>query len=91
MGVCMGAPRLLVLIFGALALMVGIIASLALDSWLILIVVMAAHAIFSAIVIGYAFVQANKAGDKPDPVTQARIEEEGSPAERERMEREAAG
>ena len=71
--------------------MVGIIASLALESWWILIAVMGAHAVFSAVVIGYAFAQASKTGDKPDPVTQARIEEEGSPAERERMEREAAG
>ena len=68
---------------------VGIIASLALESWWIVVAVMAAHAMFSAIVVGYAFAQANKTGDKPDPVTQARIEEEGSPAERERMEREA--
>lgn len=71
--------------------MLGIIASLALESWWILVAVMTAHAVFSAIVVGYAFAQANKTGDKPDPVSQARIEEEGSTGEREAMERRAAG
>jgi membrane protein implicated in regulation of membrane protease activity len=76
--------------FGALALTVGVIASLALDSWWILVAVMAVHATASAVVIGYTLRQADS-GDKPDPVTAARIEEEGSESERARMQREAFG
>jgi membrane protein implicated in regulation of membrane protease activity len=81
----------MLVIFGALALMVGVIASLALESWWILVGVMALHGIASAIVVGFALHQADMGGDKPDPVTAARIEEEGSPGERERMRREALG
>jgi membrane protein implicated in regulation of membrane protease activity len=81
----------MIVIFGALALMVGAVASLALDSWWILLAVMTVHFVASAIVIGYTLRQADKSGDKPDPVTAARIEEEGSEAERARMQREAFG
>ena len=79
----------MILIFGALALMVGVIASLALESWWILVAVMVVHGVLSALVVGYTLRQAGKTGGKPDPVTEARIEEEGTPAERERMNREA--
>jgi membrane protein implicated in regulation of membrane protease activity len=72
----MATPRLMILIFGALGLMVGAIASLALGSWWILVAVMAVHALGSAAVIGYAFLAASQDEDKPDPVTQARLEEE---------------
>jgi membrane protein implicated in regulation of membrane protease activity len=81
----------MILIFGALALMVGVIASLALESWWLLVAVMAVHGILSALVVGYTLRQTAKTGGKPDPVTEARIEEEGSPTERERMRREALG
>jgi membrane protein implicated in regulation of membrane protease activity len=74
----MGTPRLMIVIFGALALMVGVIASLTLESWWILIAVMGVHALLSAIVVGFALRQADKTGGKPDPVTEARIESEGS-------------
>ena len=81
----------MILIFGALVLMVGVIASLALESWWILVAVMAVHALLSTLVVGYTLRQTQNTGDKPDPVTEARIEEEGSPAERQRMNREALG
>ena len=68
----------MIVIFGALALMVGVIASLALDSWWILVAVMAVHFLASGLVIGYALRQAGKAGGKPDPVTEARLEAERS-------------
>ena len=74
----MGTPRLMVLIFGALALMVGVIASLALESWWILVAVMLVHGVLSAVVVGYSLRQAGKDEGKPDPVTEARIEAEGS-------------
>ena len=70
----------MILIFGALALMIGVIAALTLDSWWILVVVMAVHGVLSALVIGYTLKQASKTGGKPDPVTEARLEDEGSRA-----------
>jgi membrane protein implicated in regulation of membrane protease activity len=85
----MGTPRMMVLIFGAFALMVGVIASLTLESWWILVGVMVVHGLASAAVIGYTLRQTDKTGGKPDPVTEARIEDEGSRAERDRMRREA--
>ena len=81
----------MIVIFGALALMVGLIASLALESWWVLVAVMGVHALASAVVVGYTLRQADKTGDKPDPVTAARIEEEGSEPERARMQRDAVG
>jgi membrane protein implicated in regulation of membrane protease activity len=81
----------MIIIFGALALTVGVIASLALESWWILGAVMVVHFLASAVVVGYTLRQADKTGGKPDPVTEARIEDEGTPGERERMEREAVG
>jgi membrane protein implicated in regulation of membrane protease activity len=72
----MATPRLMILTFGALALVVGAVASLALGSWWILVAVMGLHALASAAVIGYAFIAAGQQEDKPDPVTQARLEEE---------------
>jgi membrane protein implicated in regulation of membrane protease activity len=74
----MATPRLMILLFGALALMVGAIASLALGSWWILIAVLAAHAVISGVDVGYAWRQAGRSVDKPDPVTEARVEEEQS-------------
>ena len=73
----MGTPKLMILIFGALALMVGVIASLALESWWILVAVMVIHGLLSAVVVGYT-LRKTEAGYKPDPVTEARIESEGS-------------
>jgi membrane protein implicated in regulation of membrane protease activity len=72
----MGTPRLMILIFGALALMVGVIASLALESWWILVAVMVVHGLISAVVVGYTLRKV-ESGGKPDPVTEARIEAEG--------------
>jgi membrane protein implicated in regulation of membrane protease activity len=72
----MATPRLMILTFGALALVVGAVASLALGSWWILVGVMAVHFLGSAAVIGYSYMAAGQQEDKPDPVTQARLEEE---------------
>ncbi len=72
----MGSPRLMMVLLGASALVVGAVAALALGSWWILVVVLAVHALASALVIGYGLRRASQAGDKPDPVTEARIEEE---------------
>jgi membrane protein implicated in regulation of membrane protease activity len=66
---------MMILIFAALALMLGVIASLALGSWWILVAVMVVHGVASAVVVGYALRQADRSRDKPDPVTEARLEE----------------
>jgi membrane protein implicated in regulation of membrane protease activity len=83
----MGTPRMMILIFGALALMVGAIASLALGTWWILVAVVAAHAVISTVVVGYAWRQAGRSVDKPDPLTEARIEEEQEADRRPRAAR----
>jgi membrane protein implicated in regulation of membrane protease activity len=87
----MGTPRMMILLFGALALMVGAIASLALGSWWILIAVLAVHALLSAVVVGYGWSQASKTGGKPDPVTEARVEEEQAAGEQPSRAERAAG
>ena len=66
----------MILVFGALAVTVGAIASLALGSWWILVAVLGIHALASIVVVGYAWHQAGRSVDKPDPVTEARVEEE---------------
>jgi membrane protein implicated in regulation of membrane protease activity len=73
---CMGTPRMMILIFGALALMVGAIASLALGNWWILVAVLGLHAVISSILVVYVWRQASSSVDKPDPVTEARLEDE---------------
>jgi membrane protein implicated in regulation of membrane protease activity len=72
----MATPRMMLVLLGATALVVGVIAALALGSWWILIGVMLVHLLASAGVIAYAWLRASESHDKPDPVTEARVEEE---------------
>lgn len=72
----MATPRLLIIAFGVLALTVGVVASLATGSWWLLGAAVGIHALGSTVVIGYAWIAASQTTDKPDPVTQARLEEE---------------
>jgi membrane protein implicated in regulation of membrane protease activity len=65
----------MVIIFVATGVVVAAVAALALQSWLLLIAVLALHAIASAVVIGTAWKKAGDTRDKPDPVTEARVEE----------------
>jgi membrane protein implicated in regulation of membrane protease activity len=65
----------MVIIFVATGVVVAAVAALALQSWLLLIVVLALHGIASAVVIGTAWRRAGDTRDKPDPVTEARLEE----------------
>jgi hypothetical protein len=60
----------------ATGVVVAAVAALALQSWLLLVAVLAVHGIASALVIGTAWSRAGDTRDKPDPVTEARIEEE---------------
>ncbi len=70
----MGTPRLTIVILGATAFVVGATAALALGSWWILFAVLALHAAASTLVIGYTLNRAGQSEDKPDPVTEVRIE-----------------
>jgi membrane protein implicated in regulation of membrane protease activity len=59
----------------ATALVVGAIAVLATGSWWALLVPLAIHGLGTAVVLSGIFKAVDQ-GDKPDPVTEARLEEE---------------
>lgn len=69
------SPRLLVIFTLALAVVVGAVAALALGSWWVLIAVLAIHFVASALVVGVILRRTGQAS-KPDPVTEARLDEE---------------
>jgi membrane protein implicated in regulation of membrane protease activity len=77
----MGTPRMMIVLLGAAALVVGATAALALGTWWILVAVLAVHAVASSFVIAYTWKRAGQAGDNPDPLTEARIEEERAEGE----------
>ena len=72
----MGAPKLLIALLGAAALVVGAVGVLALETWWVLIVAVLALGVASFFVMGTVGRTLQNA-DKPDPVTEARLEEEG--------------
>jgi membrane protein implicated in regulation of membrane protease activity len=81
---------MMIVLLGAAALVVGAVAALALDNWWILVAVMGLHLVASTLVIGYAWMRASQTGDKPDPVTEARIEEERAHEKHEPRAKRAA-
>jgi hypothetical protein len=68
----------MVIIFVATGVVVAAVAALALQSWLLLVAVLLVHGIASAFVIGTAWRRAGDTRDKPDPVTEARMEEQAT-------------
>ena len=70
-----GNPRMLVLMTFATALVLGGIFTLATHSWWALLVPVALHALGTVVVVGAVFKRTEE-GDKPDPVTQARLDDE---------------
>jgi membrane protein implicated in regulation of membrane protease activity len=72
----MGTPRMLLIMLGAAGVIVAAVAALALDSWAVLFVVLAVHFTLSGAVVAYSLKKAGETGDKPDPLAEARIEEE---------------
>ena len=72
----MGTPRMMVIMLGAATLVVAAVAALALDNWAILFVVLAVHLVVSAVVVGYSLRKVGEDEGKPDPLTEARLEEE---------------
>jgi membrane protein implicated in regulation of membrane protease activity len=69
----------MVIIFAATGVVVAAVAALALESWVLLFVVLALHAVATALVVGLAWRRAGDTSDKPDAVTEARLEEERGP------------
>ena len=67
---------MMLLMIGLALLFVGVIASLALNNWWILVVVMGLHSAASAVVIAFGFKAAAQNEDKPDPVVQARMDDD---------------
>ncbi len=68
---------MLIAMMGAAAAVVGLIGALALDSWWILVGAVLVHVVASGVVLIFIGKQLQNR-DKPDPVTEARLEEEGS-------------
>ena len=72
----MPTPRLMVILFAATGVVVAAVLALTLRSWWVLAAVVALHALATVLVVGYTLRRASETGEKPDPVTEARIEEE---------------
>ncbi|MDQ3933500.1 MAG: hypothetical protein M3340_02590 [Actinomycetota bacterium] len=72
-----GNPRLLVIFTGATVLVAALVAALATDNWIFLPVAIGVHGLATVVVL-MAIVPKLKDEDKPDPVTEARLEEEGA-------------
>ena len=72
----MATPRMMIIMLGAAGLIVAAVAALALDSWAVLIAVLIVHFVLSGIVIVYSLQKAGEDEGKPDPLTEARVEEE---------------
>jgi len=72
----MPTPRLMVVLFVAIGLVVAAVLALTLQSWWVLAGVLVLHAIATTFVVGYTLRRTLETGDKPDPVREARIEED---------------
>lgn len=71
-----GRSRLLFVLFAAAGVMVAAIAALALESWIVLVALLALHAVLSTIVITTALRTTTEV-EKPAPTTVALLEDEG--------------
>jgi membrane protein implicated in regulation of membrane protease activity len=71
----MATPRMMLVMLGAAGVIVAAVAALALNSWAVLFIVLVVHFAATAVVIGYTFKKVGETGGKPDPLTEARIEE----------------
>jgi hypothetical protein len=68
----------MIILFVATGIVVAGVAALALESWLLLVAVLALHGIASAFLIATAWRRASDTSDKPDPVTEARMGEQAT-------------
>jgi membrane protein implicated in regulation of membrane protease activity len=71
----MGNPKMLLLMTFATAAVVGAILVLATGSWWALAIPLVLHGIGTMVVISGVFKRLDQ-GDKPDPVTEARLDEQ---------------
>jgi membrane protein implicated in regulation of membrane protease activity len=76
----------MMVVAGVAGLVVAAIALLAFDSWWALAIALAAHAVGTLVVVGYALRRATQTGGKPDPVTEARREEDERDLKQRRRE-----
>lgn len=72
----MATPRLMIVLFVATGLVVAAVVTLLTRSWWALAAAVLVHAIATLTVVWYSFRRAGQTQDKPDPVAEARIEEE---------------
>jgi membrane protein implicated in regulation of membrane protease activity len=70
-----GNPRMLTLMTFATAVTLGGIAALATKSWWALVIPVLLHVVTTILVVSGVFKRLEQ-GDKPDPVTEARLDEE---------------
>jgi membrane protein implicated in regulation of membrane protease activity len=70
----------MIILGAATAILVAAVVLLTTRSWIALGVVMALHAVATAVVVMYALRSAADSHDKPDPVVEARLEEERATA-----------
>jgi membrane protein implicated in regulation of membrane protease activity len=70
-----GSPRMLVLMTFATALVLGGILALATKSWWALAIPVVLHVIGTVVVVSGVFKRMDQ-GDKPDPVTEARLDDQ---------------
>jgi membrane protein implicated in regulation of membrane protease activity len=67
---------MMVVLFAATGIVVAAVVALLLQSWWALLAVLFMHALATAAVVAYTLLRVSEQREKPDPVTEARIEEE---------------
>ena len=65
----------MIVLFAATGLVVAAVIVLLTRSWWALVGAMLVHAVATGVVVWYALRRAGQTADKPDPVTEARVEE----------------
>lgn len=70
------SSRLLIILSGATALTVGVIASLALGSWWLMAIAMVVHGLLTAVVVSSSMTLISQV-EKPDPSVVTRLEQQG--------------
>jgi membrane protein implicated in regulation of membrane protease activity len=83
----MPTPRMMVVIFAATGIVVAAVVALTLRSWWALLAVVFVHALATAAVVAYTLIRAGEGQGKPDPVTEASLEEERAHRRRSRERR----
>jgi hypothetical protein len=76
LGAAFGSARLLLIVAGAALVVVGVIASLALENWLFFAVAIAVHAVLTVVVVGSALALTTEV-EKPAPTVEAALQDQG--------------